>query len=326
MSTLNRNQLSSSIETNLPDNTSGLVTPAILRGELINIIDSTLLPQDSGSITSSYATFGDGIFSGSFSGSFEGDGSSLTGITAVITPGGGNTDIQFNDNGVTSGSVNFTFNKNTNVVLLTGSLEVTGGITGSLFGTSSWAENVTSASYADTSTSASYALTSTSASYAVTSSHVTSYSIPVGSWEWNTNYFNLTNGADNILPWDTEVFNTNSNIFELSGSGTTNARIHIKESGYYEIIGQIHFFDLFNNMDMLVKIMSGSASGPMGLVTLLNDSKFSENSADQLLTGTTIINVSTPQYYSIAVNPSANTPFPSNTDNTPPKIFIKKIG
>ena len=326
MSTLNRSQLSSSFNTNLPDNTSGLITPAVLRGELVNIIDSTLFPQDSGSITASYATSGDGIFSGSFSGSFEGDGSSLTGVTAVTAPGGGNTDIQFNDNGVTSGSVNFTFNKNTNVVLLNGNLEVTGGITGSLFGTSSWAENVTSASYALTSTSASYASTSTSASYAVTSSHVTSYSIPAASWEWNTNYFNLTNGADNILPWDTEAFNTNSNIFELSGSGTTNARIHIKESGYYEIIGQIHFYDLFGNVDVTVKIMSGSATGPMGLVTLLNDSRFSELTADQLINGTTIINVSTPQYYSIAVNPSANTPFPSATDNTPPKIFIKKIG
>ena len=239
MSTLNRSQLSSSFNTNLPDNTSGLITPAVLRGELVNIIDSTLFPQDSGSITASYATFGDGIFSGSFSGSFVGDGTGLTNVTA---------------------------------------------------------------------------------------SYVPSYSMPVASWGWVSSYINLTNSIDNMLPWDTEVFNTHPNIFELSGSGTTNARIHIKESGYYEIIGQMHFYDMFNNVDFYVKIMSGSATGDMGLVSLLNDCKFNEDSSDRLINGTAIINVSTPQYYSIAVNPSANAPFPSNANNTPPRMFIKKIG
>lgn len=48
---------------------------------------------------------------------------------------------------------------------ITGSLSVTGGITGSLLGTSSWATNAISSSYSINSTSASYSLNSTSASY-----------------------------------------------------------------------------------------------------------------------------------------------------------------
>ena len=52
------------------------------------------------------------------------------------------------------------------------SLNVTNGVTGSLFGTSSWANNATSASYALNATSASYALNATSASFAPTATNV----------------------------------------------------------------------------------------------------------------------------------------------------------
>jgi len=62
------------------------------------------------------------------------------------TAGGANTTIQFNDSTVLSGSGNFTFNKSTNRVELTGSLGVSAGVTGSLFGTASWSTLTTSAS------------------------------------------------------------------------------------------------------------------------------------------------------------------------------------
>lgn len=47
--------------------------------------------------------------SGSFSGSFVGNGSGLTDITATATPGGSNTDIQFNQSSNTSGSSNLQY-------------------------------------------------------------------------------------------------------------------------------------------------------------------------------------------------------------------------
>ena len=78
--------------------------------------------------TASYASSGTGIFSGSFSGSFIGNGSGLTGVTATSAPGGANTTIQFNDNGLTSGSGTFTFDKTNNIVTLTGSLNISGSI------------------------------------------------------------------------------------------------------------------------------------------------------------------------------------------------------
>jgi hypothetical protein len=60
-----------------------------------------------------------------YTGSFTGDGSGLTGITATAAPAGPNQSVQFNDNGVTSGSGNFLFNKTSNQVILTGSMFLT---------------------------------------------------------------------------------------------------------------------------------------------------------------------------------------------------------
>jgi len=55
----------------------------------------------------------------------------------------------------------------TGSLIVSGSLNAYGGVTGSLLGTASWADNAISASYASFSTSASYASSSTSASYAL---------------------------------------------------------------------------------------------------------------------------------------------------------------
>jgi hypothetical protein len=71
---------------------------------------------------------------GSFQGSFTGDGSNITGITATTAPGGNNKTIQFNDNSTaTGGNNNFTFDKTTNVVELTGSINVSGSSSADYF-------------------------------------------------------------------------------------------------------------------------------------------------------------------------------------------------
>lgn len=102
------------------------------------------------------------------------------------SPNGPLYSLQYNNGGLFSGSSNFTL-LNNNELYLTGSLKVSGSITGSLFGTSSWSSNSISSSFALSAsywsgsilnvTSASYALssfysgTSTTASYAQTASH-----------------------------------------------------------------------------------------------------------------------------------------------------------
>ena len=84
MSALNRSALSSSFVTNLPDNNSGLITPEILRGELINIVDSAVFPEDSGSIYVSTSSFH------SFTASIQTQVNDLAAVTASYADTGSN--------------------------------------------------------------------------------------------------------------------------------------------------------------------------------------------------------------------------------------------
>jgi hypothetical protein len=89
----------------------------------------------------------------------------ITGSLTVIT--GSNIEFQVLDTGVKIGNII------SDIHNVTGSLRISGSITGSLLGTASYASNALSSSYAATAsiaTSASYAFASTSASYAGTAS------------------------------------------------------------------------------------------------------------------------------------------------------------
>ena len=85
---------------------------------------------DTGSLvtTSSFNAFTASYTTGSFTGSFRGDGSQLTGIVSSKWTGSNPISRQSD-------------------VEITGSLRVQGSITGSLFGTASWATNAQTASY-----------------------------------------------------------------------------------------------------------------------------------------------------------------------------------
>lgn len=91
-------------------------------------------------LTSSFNNFTASYNTGSFTGSFTGDGSQLTGIVSSKWSG---------SNPITRDSD----------VEITGSLRVTNGITASLYGTASWAEQAETASYSLVALSSSYAET-----------------------------------------------------------------------------------------------------------------------------------------------------------------------
>jgi hypothetical protein len=189
--------------------------PSILTGSFVNI-------NDFNDFTSSYNT-------GSFTGSFTGDGSGLTNISASsiiglnlsqiisgsvsasISPNNGlqiNTSVTASsftgsfsgDGSQLTGIVSSKWSGSNPItresdVEITGSLRVTQGITGSLFGTSSWANNAQTSSFITGSnvfgpfgpnsvTTASFAVSSSravSSSFATTSSFAVSSSITVSS-------------------------------------------------------------------------------------------------------------------------------------------------
>ena len=107
-------------------------------------------------------------------------GTGVVTVNAVLassgsgTPNGPIYSLQYNNGGVFSGSGNFTL-LNDSDLYLTGSLRISGSITGSLFGTSSWATNAINAltaSYVVLAQSASYVLNAVSSSFASTASFV----------------------------------------------------------------------------------------------------------------------------------------------------------
>jgi hypothetical protein len=155
-----------------------------------------------------------------------------------------------------------------------------------------------------------------------------------GNYPSSDQYGNLQNNSDNYLPFNTTIFNNNTDVFELVNSGSVSgtlgdmgSRVFIKVPGIYQISCQIHLYDLgTNNIDLLVKLSSSpTQSNPMSLVTLLHDYKSNDGSSDQLMNGTLLLSVTSPTYYNIAVNPSANSPYPSDDSNTPSRWFIQKI-
>lgn len=111
---------------------------------------SYTLGLDTGSLTTtaSFNAFTASYTTGSFTGSFKGDGSQLTGIVSSKWTGSNPISRQSD-------------------VEITGSLRVQGNITGSLFGTASWATNAVTASYVQTAQTASYVLNAISSSYAL---------------------------------------------------------------------------------------------------------------------------------------------------------------
>jgi uncharacterized protein (TIGR02145 family) len=144
---------------------------------------------------------------------------------------------------------------------------------------------------------------------------------------WNTNYFNLTNNVDNYIPFDAQDFNSAPAMFRFVNPGTSDARIQILEDGFYEIYSRVHMYDLGGNVDILVRLLTSQTStGAMTNDTLLSDKKFAELNADQLMVGYAVTDLTAGTYVNIAVHPNANQPFPSNSDNTPTELIIRKIG
>lgn len=157
--------------------------------------------------------------------------------------------------------------------------------------------------------------------------------IPSAGFAWTANYFNLSNNTDTFIPFDYQIFNTDSSVFELWNGGVTGdagARIQFKKPGVYEITTQMHFYDIFGNIDFIVKVNSSSSTnGTMSSVTAINDYKSNEGNNDQIINGTILLNVTSPEYYTISIyvdqQTPGNLPYPSNADSAPPRIFVKKL-
>lgn len=144
-------------------------------------------------VSSSFNSFTQTYTTGSFTGSFIGDGSQLTGIVSSKWSG---------SNPITRQSD----------VEITGSLRVQGSITGSLFGTSSWAINAISASFA---TSASRAISS---SFATSASWAPDTTFPYTGSAIISGSLTVTGSTNLFGPTATTVFSSNADTLVVTGS------------------------------------------------------------------------------------------------------------
>jgi len=147
-------------------------------------------------------------------------------------PGGATNTIQFNNAGTFSGSGNFTL-VGGNFVYLTGSLLVTGSsqflgpvtgssftgsFTGSLFGTSSWASNAITASYIILAQTASFVTTAQTASYVIlaqTASFVTTAQ--------TASFVTTSQTASYVLQAVSASFANSSSTVYIASNGGTDA-------------------------------------------------------------------------------------------------------
>jgi len=140
---------------------------------------------------------------------------------------------------------------------------------------------------------------------------------------------NLVNNTDNFLRWNSQAFNTSNSTFEFFGSGTTGARVHIKQTGYYIVISQINYFDLYNGMRLTAKLFraEGVSPAPMTIVNQLGTQIYPSAvlPPGQTLDCSTLIRVASPGYYTVGLHPTANSPFPSSSDNGASKFTLIKI-
>jgi hypothetical protein len=185
--------------TGFPFSGSGVITGSLLISGSGLIVTGSVSISGSLNATSSWANnaLTSSYVTGSVYNSTNPALSASYALTAsyALNAGGGGSGFPFSGSGVITGSLLISGSPAGQGLIISGTLNVTQGITGSLFGTASYVTGsiftstnpALSASYAAFATSASYASGSTSASYASTSSF-----LPIGTYtitsSWTNNY------------------------------------------------------------------------------------------------------------------------------------------
>jgi hypothetical protein len=164
-----------------------------------------------------------------------------SGSTVLNVSGSTGTLLQVNDTisgsllSVVTGSTTIFQVFSNNLVVTSGSNISTGGYTGSLFGTASYASNANSSSYALNSTSASYAANSTSASYtlsasyAATSSYADSFTV-AGTLTAQTIIVQTITSSVEYVTGSTQFGSQLSNTHQFTGSVSITGSLAVDDS------------------------------------------------------------------------------------------------
>ena len=127
------------------------------------------------------------------------------------------------------------------------------------------------------------------------------------------------------MPLDATIFNNDTSIFDRD-----NNRINIKTAGRYLITVFYKTYDAHSNCVFLIKLASSSTNnGALSFVTLLGrevlNGQSGTASAEKGWSSTAIIDVASAGFYAIQLNPNSNSPYPSNSDSTSPRVYITRL-
>lgn len=203
-------------------------------------------------------------------------GTGVVTVNAVVassgsgTPNGPLYSLQFNSGGVFSGSGNFTLLNDSNLYL-TGSLRVSGSITGSLFGTASWANNAVNAN------TASYVVNAVSSSFSSTASFV--LNAVSSSFASTASFIILAQSASYVL-------NAVSSSFSTTASYVLNA-VSASYSLSSSFAATASFVRLAQSASYVLNAVSASYSATASYINPLFQAVFISGSTE--ITGSTIV-------------------------------------
>ena len=150
---------------------------------------------------------------------------------------------------------------------------------------------------------------------------------------WDTTLANLNN--DDRIPFTTTSVNTDSSVFGgiTNGGNKATQFFTIKKTGYYNVLLNLHLFDLKTGIDLMVQIQQDTGSG-FGPVTSIIDFNSGQDDTDQILHGTTLLNITVPDtkiIFKILHDQAGDPPFPSTRDFltggtlAPPEVIFTKL-
>ena len=193
----------------------------------------------------------------------------LAATTAVVTPGGSNTQVQFNDNGALNGDAGFTYIKATDAVAIGGPLAVTGAATLSST-VATGALTVTGAATVSTTLGVTGAttLSSTVATGALTVTGAATVSTTLGVTGAITSATSvaLTGTTNNLGTITTGVWNagavTSSGPFSLTGSTSATFAVGGTSSILLDATSNYNVLSLINSTSLTSNVgLFGGASG-----------------------------------------------------------------
>ena len=142
---------------------------------------------------------------------------------------------------------------------------------------------------------------------------------------WTSGYGNLTNGIDNTLPFNSNVFSHGAAL-SPSNLSTANAGIQFLYTGVYLINFRAHLFDLGSNMILSATLYTGTTGTTWSFSTILGRMRYEGTNTNQIQDSNFLIRVtSLPFYIQPRLQPSANAPFPADL-GAPTTFSVTRVG